>query len=318
MKLILLLILLGGTVAILGNTIGRAIGRRRLSIFNLRPRHTAAAITVLSGILIVVMTLAVILVVSQDARTALFGLDKLKTELAAKQTELLGIDQQLLKAQQSIKKLNTSRAELKQEVERSRIGDLLFRVDEVLLTSVIVAGADEAKITQGLKQILTAADLYIRTFGDTAEKQLIYVSPAAFKRTVDRLKNETGDFIVSVAAEQNTIFGETVHVRLELDRNRLIYPAGQEIASAFIPTSDSQPAIEQAIKNLLLKTNQTARRAGVVPNPDGTMGSLPYATILETAKLIKSTHRSVTVKTLAQSNIYSTGPLALEIKIFYQ
>jgi len=43
-------------VAYLGDIVGTRIGKRRISLFGLRPRHTSSVITVITGILIVAGT----------------------------------------------------------------------------------------------------------------------------------------------------------------------------------------------------------------------------------------------------------------------
>ena len=51
--LIVVLVLVGGAIAYIGDRIGRSVGRRRLTIFGLRPKHTSVMITVLTGLCIV-------------------------------------------------------------------------------------------------------------------------------------------------------------------------------------------------------------------------------------------------------------------------
>ncbi len=60
--------LVSGGVAWLGDLIGRRIGRRRLTLFGLRPRNTAILFTVLTGMLIAGLTIASLLLASEGAR----------------------------------------------------------------------------------------------------------------------------------------------------------------------------------------------------------------------------------------------------------
>ena len=62
--LIPLLISLSGAIALVGNAVGRNIGRRRLSLVGLRPRYTAQIVTVVTGMLITIVTLIVVLLIS--------------------------------------------------------------------------------------------------------------------------------------------------------------------------------------------------------------------------------------------------------------
>jgi len=64
----LLLIPLSGFIAWIGDRIGYRIGRRRQSLFGLRPRHTAVLITIASGIGIALASFAGMLVISRSFR----------------------------------------------------------------------------------------------------------------------------------------------------------------------------------------------------------------------------------------------------------
>lgn len=80
-RLIIIMSIVGGLIAYIADKMGSKIGKKRMSIFGLRPKHTSILLTVLSGIVISVLTIIVMAIASQSARTALFGMDKLQKEL---------------------------------------------------------------------------------------------------------------------------------------------------------------------------------------------------------------------------------------------
>src|SRR3954471_22386668 len=59
---------LGGVIAYFADRLGRNLGKKRLSLFGLRPRHTAELLTVAAGALIPVITIVIVMVVSRDVR----------------------------------------------------------------------------------------------------------------------------------------------------------------------------------------------------------------------------------------------------------
>ena len=119
-------------------------------------------------------------------------------------------------------------------------------------------------------------------------------------------------------ATRNALFGEEIPVRFEILENKLIYKSGQEIAETVIAANLSIPEIEQEIKRLLSLTHLSAMKAGVLPDPGGSMGSVPYAQILSLAQRIKGYKKGIRLKTLARSDIYAIGPLEIDFKIYYQ
>ena len=56
MMLIVILAITGGVIAYLGDRIGMKIGRKRLTLFGLRPKHTSILITILTGVFIATAT----------------------------------------------------------------------------------------------------------------------------------------------------------------------------------------------------------------------------------------------------------------------
>jgi uncharacterized protein (DUF3084 family) len=70
--LIAVLVLVGGIIAYLGDKIGMKVGRSRLSLFGLRPKHTSVIVTICTGIIIAGASIATLTIASQDVRTAFF------------------------------------------------------------------------------------------------------------------------------------------------------------------------------------------------------------------------------------------------------
>ena len=58
--LITVLVIAGGAIAFIGDRLGTKIGKKRLSIFGLRPRHTSIVITIFTGVVITALTFGVI------------------------------------------------------------------------------------------------------------------------------------------------------------------------------------------------------------------------------------------------------------------
>lgn len=86
--LILTLAIIGGVIAFLGDKIGMKVGRKRLTLFGLRPKYTGIIITIFTGIFIAVSSIAALTVVSNDVRTALFRMKSIQEELIGSQKEL--------------------------------------------------------------------------------------------------------------------------------------------------------------------------------------------------------------------------------------
>ena len=107
--LILVLALMGGLIAYLGDKLGSKIGKKRLRLFGLRPHDTSVVMTILSGILVAALTITVLTISSKEVRTALFGMKKMRAEIASLTTAR---DQ----ANQELSAQNTKIQELDQKI----------------------------------------------------------------------------------------------------------------------------------------------------------------------------------------------------------
>ena len=95
LQLVLVLVVLGGLIAYLGDIVGMRVGRGRLSLFGLRPKHSSIIITVATGALIAAVSLTVIALASKPVQTALFRLEEIQAELAQTSEALRASEEEL-------------------------------------------------------------------------------------------------------------------------------------------------------------------------------------------------------------------------------
>jgi len=134
--LIIVLVITGGAIAFIGDRLGTKIGKKRLSIFGLRPRHTSIIITIFTGIVITTLTFGVMAAASENVRTALFGLEELnrtmqetkdnllhtQADLAAAKSEQESTDAALQQSKADVVRLNEQQKTLTEEAARLQAG----------------------------------------------------------------------------------------------------------------------------------------------------------------------------------------------------
>ena len=102
----LVLIIMGGAIAFLGDRIGSKVGKKRLTLFGLRPKYTSVIVTIISGILISFTTIAVLAVVNENVRVALFGLSQLQAEMDSLNQEIKVKNRELEKGKMQLEARN--------------------------------------------------------------------------------------------------------------------------------------------------------------------------------------------------------------------
>ena len=85
--MLVVLAVMGGIIAYLGDKIGSKVGKRKIKILGLRPKYTSILVTIMTGISIAAVTLGVMSVLSENARVALFGMAQLRRQQAELETQ---------------------------------------------------------------------------------------------------------------------------------------------------------------------------------------------------------------------------------------
>ena len=114
--LILVMIVTGGAIAFIGDKLGTKIGKKRLSILGLRPRHTSMIVTVVTGCLITGLSIGFMALISENVRTALFGMEELHQTMDLTLKELDEATENLSIAQSEFEKANANLRESKEEI----------------------------------------------------------------------------------------------------------------------------------------------------------------------------------------------------------
>lgn len=247
--LIPLLIAISGAVAYIGNLVGRLTGRQRLSIFGLRPRHTAHLITVLTGMLITLISITTLLLASQDARVGLFRLSDLREQIDEAESrlkEIKGGDIAYLRNQEVVREVIDGR--LPQN-------EIMARLDAVRLRAVDLA------VGSG-----SAPDL-------VSGSVLSLYPPNLTWEVVARLvARRGGETIVRIVSLENTLQGESLRVFPLLVDRALVYRKGTLLVTGSV---DGAAGRERVGRDLLALVDAAAERA------QGKLLSPPFARVTD-------------------------------------
>ena len=132
------IVVLAGIIAFVGDRVGHQVGRRRMTLFGLRPKYTSTIFAVGFGMLIALVVVGIVAWFNEEARQALFSINTLRDE---------------------IKTLTAQREQLLQFV---REAPLVFRNGEPISRPVIVSTTDDAAtIERNLSELFSVvADHY--------------------------------------------------------------------------------------------------------------------------------------------------------------
>lgn len=260
--------------------------------------------------------------------------DDASAQLGIVQTAFNQVHADLATAQGEIEELEHTKAGLTKTVaaldERNRLlnesmltvreGTVLFRVGEVLSSSVLTAGQSQDETRSQLSGIMVNINNMIRQrLNITDEKAvLLYISPDEFERTVQELSNSPKDSkLIRVTAAGNIITGEPALVHVNIYDNNLVYNRGREVYTEYFTSEEIESGTELQLLHFLHNVNRSAQADGILPDPlSGNVGALTAVEMFDTISRMKAYgNTGLTLRAITTQNIFTAGPLRIEIRV---
>ena len=216
--LISTLIIISGLIAFVGDWVGLKVGKKRVTIFSLRPHYTAIFITIITGILITVITITILTITSSDVKTALFDMDVLKEKLDYLSQEVEVRNIQLTTAQKNLQETSIQLQEMEDKYQKlsSDIKEKTDQLEELLLIREKLIEEKE-KLSQEVEELnatikaLYSGIAWIREgeviFGSEEQIALTIVQGGGtieeIREELIKFLNETSDEVLAMGAKKN-------------------------------------------------------------------------------------------------------------------
>ena len=187
--LILVLAVVGGVIAFIGDRLGTRIGKKKLTIFGLRPRHTAVVVTIFTGICITTVTFGIMAAASENVRTALFGMDRLNAMIADTRAALdttaasltaaedakQQADDELAKSEDEIAGLRSEQDDLRAESDRLSAGNRALMMEKEGLISLNGRlSGENAKLLTDIDELGVRANVLRENILNLREGNIVY------------------------------------------------------------------------------------------------------------------------------------------------
>ena len=222
--IVLVLISMGGLIAFLGDRIGSKVGKKRMTLFGLRPKYTSIIVTIISGALISFSTIAVMAVVNENVRVALFGLSKL-------QTQMKDLNQEI---QLKNKELESGKLQL--EARNKEYEDVTRKSEE---TSRELDRVESQRVYME-NELSTVQEAY-----DQAQAGV--EKSAAEIKNLEKTKNELTGNINTLTEEKQELLSNIYALR----EGQVILRAGQVLTSVTVDENMNKEQTEKVLDSVL-------------------------------------------------------------------
>ncbi|GAB4271141.1 MAG: DUF3084 domain-containing protein [Candidatus Rifleibacteriota bacterium] len=316
MSYVIILMLVSGIIAYIGDLLGTYVGKRRLTVFGLRPRVTALIVAISTGILITVFTLGVAATLSEDVKIALFSVERLKEEKnkLEKETSILKIEKNSLEEEKRILAEDVER--LKTIVRIKETESVVFRKDEPLAAIVIKAGNPEKEIMKELTDLIITLSDRARKRGVKVQDEISFFTEnkEQLSKMASYIASSTQDLVVAAVAAENVNAGENLgNVKFMLQPNNLIFTKNMEIASIEIDGRKDRGMIARTLKEFIDEINLEVTKRGMIANPltkrFGDLSSDSMISFYDMVNRIKALNRPIVLIAVVPEDTYAIGPL---------
>ncbi|MBV9719053.1 MAG: DUF3084 domain-containing protein [Candidatus Eremiobacteraeota bacterium] len=240
---------LAGAVAYVGDRVGHQVGRRRLSLFGIRPRYTSTIVAIATGVIIALVVSLAAIFASQQVKTAFFKLSSINqqiTELQARQRDLEA-------------KVNSGR--------------LVLPVDTLMVPfyRIIPQSASSSQRLATIREYYFFAVKYVNATYPRLGLRPYAIAPDTEKK-LSNLSNdlttaaklEQAPVMLTVTSDQNLFENDQIHFGINVTPDVRVFPKGQVIAQLVIP-GRSGASINIALIQLENLVSLTARRLHLPP-----------------------------------------------------
>lgn len=245
--LILVLALMGGLIAYLGDKLGSKIGKKRLRLFGLRPHDTSVVMTIVSGMLVAALTITVLTIASKEVRTALFGMKQMRAEIASLTATWDKANEELSAQSAKINELDQKISEATQAVEQARQQK----------------AAAEAQMKDAQAQMQQAQADLGQLQARYAEASARLQEAQAQVKQAEAARDQLQQDVKSLEETAKKLREGIVAVR----EGNVVFRSGEILYSGVLKGGQSEEATQKQLQDFLNQANiQVAGRIGVDPS----------------------------------------------------
>lgn len=326
-QLISTIVVISVVVSYMGDVLGMKIGKKRISIFGLRPKYTSTIITILTGLGVAIITLFVAAYTSEPIRGAFFGVNyldrqisQLNSDLRERQYQLDEMELDLYSSRQELARLNEEANLLKEGLAEMKEGRVIAFQGELLSQTSVNGNADRRGIADALDRLVELAEKSLadkeQTRPDEAPATKITISDEAREKIEDELLATDVRKVLRLTAPSNVVLGQTVEGVVHTFDSRLVYEDGTELLNHRVISKPSPEEAADLLYALLKQINRHAVARGVLPDPiSGAVGNLDSMEFYEAADKLSEHDGEQVIKFFAAADIYTEGPVDIRVEI---
>ena len=312
LEIVAAVVIFGGLLALLGDRVGMKVGKKRLSIFGLRPKYTSMIITVLTGFFIAGLTLLILTLISGYVRKALFELQTIEHNLQVTNNKVKTLTSQIKLKEQEYQALSIKNSDLHRNLQiviKQRL-----QVEEQL----------ESTQTQYQLAARTLKNVKSNLSSTREELELAQNRMTSLTKINNDLKDQMTSLTLQEARLNQQIQNLEGWLKSMEDQNRnyldkpIIFYVGEILVAKVVdPGIGPDRIYTEAIEPLLKEANEVAlKRGGQIPGKSNYALRVAPKKLAEiTAQMAGFTSKTV-VRVVIEKNSVSGEPVTVTLEVY--
>ena len=288
-RLMILLALMGGAIAYIADKLGSKIGKKRLTVFGLRPHDTSVLLTVLSGVVISLCSVLILAASSNSARTALFGMERLQNQLRTLNAESKAAQEEYASLQETLKNKNEEIASLDRKIRQADAARLQAEESRQSAENSLKAAKLQYEATQG--QLVAARE-----------------EVKGLQAARDSLNHE-----ISKLQERTKLLNEGL---INMREGQLVYRSGEVVFNGVLEGGRSEEENVNQMRWLLESANSAAlSHIGVDPKEKVELIWVPKTEYESVQKQLASQKGQILVRVRSLANTVMGQPVVCQFEV---
>ncbi len=299
----IIVFLVAAGIAILADRLGSRIGKRKLSIFNLRPRHTSTILTAVTGGSIAIATLTLAAILSLDIREAITGVETRLKELQERETYL-----------------NQAVDDLEEKMARGRI---VWGYQEPIVLATLPANSNEERARALIDRLLTDSNAWSILKNNAIAKsrreellpsdtRIVEMNDELLEEQMLKMVDNKENLGVELVAAQNCLYKDTVRLDITSFPVRKVYYKDDVVARLVIERNRSLVGWYSFLEEMRV----SALRAGMIEINDSLGGGLTEQQLRKIGEKVDNIDTDfIEYQAVANRDLFQSSSLDISIKV---
>ena len=291
LKILFIIAIMGGLIAYMGDKLGTKVGKRKMSLFGLRPKHTSIIVTIVTGLLVAATTVGVLTITSQSVRTALFGMDQLRA------------DMNRLTAEVAAKNAELERGKALLEANKKELADRMSEIEEI-----------RKEVEQSRQELADAEAAKYATEAELSALQASYDAASKKLAALEATRASMEKHIAELQKTQEELKTGIIHLR----EGTILFQVDQLLTQAVVRNGLNHNDAREAVNNIIEDTNKLVLRRLGVEDHGETVVYVDRQNVEVAISKVEEAKTPMVIQVVAAGNIISGEPAVATIQVYPQ